>query len=103
MLNLVQRDKSRKVLVAARRLRERSKKVPTLDIRVKKNEVNDLLDELEQDAKRSFVRDRSNKEEVLSEVVNSLVEWLSSIWSTMYEHKVNFAQAHSCLLSSRCP
>ncbi|EIN04289.1 hypothetical protein PUNSTDRAFT_93003 [Punctularia strigosozonata HHB-11173 SS5] len=98
LLNHVPRERARKVLTGARRAQARATKVPTLDIRAKKNEVNDLLDELERDAKRSFVRDRSNKEEILSEVVNSLVEWLNKVWSVAYEHKTNFAQAHGCLL-----
>jgi hypothetical protein len=57
-----------------------------------------LLGELTRDAKSSFIKERSNREELLSEIVHSLVGWLNPIWATVYEHRINFLHAHKCLL-----
>jgi hypothetical protein len=72
--------------------------VPRLDLQGKKKEVKFLLGELRKDLKRSFIKDRSNKDELLAEIIDTLVNWLNDIWSVVYEYSVNFARAHSCLL-----
>ncbi|KAH9922706.1 uncharacterized protein B0H18DRAFT_1016536 [Fomitopsis serialis] len=72
--------------------------IPVLDLRAKRLEVNALLDELHRDSKRSFVKERSMKKELISETVDSLTNWLSDIWRVVYEHNVEFVHAHKCLL-----
>ncbi|TFY67069.1 hypothetical protein EVJ58_g1859 [Rhodofomes roseus] len=72
--------------------------LPVLDLRAKRLEVNALLDELHRDSKRSFVKERSMKKELISEAVDSLTNWLSDIWRVVYEHNVDFMHAHKCLL-----
>jgi hypothetical protein len=57
-----------------------------------------LLDELYRDANRAIIRDRSIREELLSEVVESLVDWLSDIWRVVYEYNISYSLAHTCLL-----
>ena len=69
-----------------------------MDLPGKKKEINFLLEELAKDSKRSFIKDRSNKDELLEETIDTLVNWLNDIWSLVYEYNVNFAQAHACLL-----
>ncbi|EMD41137.1 hypothetical protein CERSUDRAFT_111704 [Gelatoporia subvermispora B] len=98
LLNSVEKTRARKVLSAAASLQRRHAKMPVLDLRAKKYEINALLDELHRDAKRSFIKDRSHRSELLSETVDSLTDWLSDIWSVVYEHNVEFAHAHKCLM-----
>lgn len=57
-----------------------------------------MLKELSKDTKRSYVMDSSNRNELLDEIVASLASWMNDVWSVVYEHNVDFAQAHSCLL-----
>lgn len=74
--------------------------VPNIDLQAKKIEVNGLLDELSKDSKCSFVKDRSNRETLLSEVVESIAEWLNDIWSLVFEYGLDFTRGHSALLFS---
>lgn len=98
LIDLVPKNKSKKVLAAATRLQARHKNVPTLDLRTKRKQVNALMDELNRDAKSAFIKERSNRDELLFELIDSLTSWLNAIWSVAYEHNVNFVHAHSCLL-----
>ncbi|KZT13272.1 uncharacterized protein LAESUDRAFT_669733 [Laetiporus sulphureus 93-53] len=98
LLNHVEKNRSKMVLARAAELKARHTGMPTLDLRSKRIEVNALLDELHRDAKRSFVKERSQRHELLNEIVDSLTDWLNDIWSVVYEHNVNFVQAHKCLL-----
>lgn len=72
--------------------------IPTLDLKGKKKELYGLLDDLARDSKRAIVRERSNREELLAEIVDSMLNWLNDIWTVVYEYNVNFDQAHACLL-----
>ena len=72
--------------------------IPTLNIKAKQREVNWLLDELHRDSKRSFVKERSNRTELLQQTVESVTCWLNDIWKIVYEHNVDFMLAHRCLL-----
>ncbi|KAK0455720.1 uncharacterized protein EV420DRAFT_1552862 [Desarmillaria tabescens] len=72
--------------------------IPLLDLRGKKKEINGLLADLARDAKCSFVKDRSNRDELLTEIIDSISAWLSTIWLVIYEHQVHFREAHQCLL-----
>lgn len=87
-----------KVVSAASRLQTRYSALPTLDLKGKKKEIESLLEELVLDSKRSFIRERSNRDELLSEIIESLTSWLSDIWVVVYEFNVHFALAHECLL-----
>lgn len=64
----------------------------------KRTEIKHLLDELQKDTKRAFIKDRTSKGDVLTEIVNSLTDWLNDIWSVVYEHNMGFWTAHKCLL-----
>jgi hypothetical protein len=72
--------------------------MPVLDIKAKRKEINGLLDELNRDAKRAFIKERSNKEELLHEAVESIVVWLNDVWSVAYEYNVDYSLVHRCLL-----
>lgn len=86
------------VLAAATRLQKKYTEVPKLDLRVKRKQITHLLNELTRDAKMSFIKERSNRDELLAEIIHSLVSWLNDIWSVVYENHVNFLLAHMCLL-----
>lgn len=45
-----------------------------------------------------MIKERSNRDELLSEIVHSLVSWLNDIWSVVYEYNAHFFIAHTCLL-----
>lgn len=85
---------------AATRLQTRYSDVPKLDLKGKKREIDSLLDELARDSKRAFVKERSRRDELLSESVDSLLDWMNDIWSSVYELKVNYGEGHRCLLFS---
>ncbi|KAG6861436.1 hypothetical protein C0995_000276 [Termitomyces sp. Mi166 len=87
-----------KVLSAASEARSRFRTMPKLDLKGKKKEVNGLMDAVHLDAKLAITRDRSNREELLTEVVDSLTSWLNDIWSVAYEFNDNYHLAHVCLL-----
>lgn len=87
-----------KVLASAKEMETRFARVPVLDGRAKRKEVNYLFNELVRDAKTAYINERSNRDEIFSCIVGSMVEWLNDIWSVAVEHNVNYAQAHTCLL-----
>lgn len=86
------------MLSAATRLQRKYNDAPKLDLRAKRKQIDSLIDELARDAKNSFIKERSNREELLSEIVHCLVSWLNDVWSLVYEHNVNFMVAHNCLI-----
>lgn len=92
------KERSKKILRAATRNSNRLKNAPVLDIKAKRAELVDLLDELQRDGKRSFMKERSNFNEILHEIVDSLTNWMGSIWSTAFEYRTNFALVHECLM-----
>ncbi|KIM42733.1 hypothetical protein M413DRAFT_444401 [Hebeloma cylindrosporum] len=98
LLDLMPKDRSKKIIAAATRLQKKYAEVPKLDLRVKREQITHLLNELTRDAKMSFIKERSNRDELLAEIIHSLVSWLNDIWKVVYENHVNFLLAHTCLL-----
>ncbi|KAH9887674.1 hypothetical protein C8Q73DRAFT_839406 [Cubamyces lactineus] len=98
LLNNVSKSKRRKVMASAAKMQRRHAGIPILDLKSKQREVNALLDELHRDAKRSFVRERSHRTELIEQTVESVTTWLNDIWRLVYEHNVDFTRAHRCLL-----
>ena len=86
------------VLLAATQLQRQCNDAPKLDLRAKRKQIGALLDELTRDAKLAFIKERSNREELLAEIVHSLVSWINDIWTVVYEHHTSFSLAHNCLL-----
>lgn len=85
------------VISAADAFQTRFLSVPTLDLKGKKKEINTLLDGLQKDSKVS-ITERSNRQELLEELFDSLTCWLNDIWSVVYEHHFGYIYAHTCLL-----
>ncbi|KAF8992759.1 hypothetical protein BDZ89DRAFT_1150905 [Hymenopellis radicata] len=92
------RKRAKRVVCSAARFRRRQAAIPALDYRQKKREINALLNELARDAKCSFVKDRSNRAQIMAEVIQSIARWLSDMWILVYEHFVQFREAHASLL-----
>jgi hypothetical protein len=68
-----------------------------LDLKGKKKEINSLFDGLHKDSKMS-IRERSDRQELLEELFDSLTSWMNDIWSVVYEHHFGYIYAHTCLL-----
>ncbi|KAF8905778.1 hypothetical protein CPB84DRAFT_1844777 [Gymnopilus junonius] len=98
LFDLLPKEQSEEVLTAATRLQKKHNDAPKLDLRAKRKQISALFDELARDAKVAFIKERSNRDELLAEVLHSLTSWLNDIWLTVYEYNVNFLLAHSCLV-----
>ncbi|KAF9236903.1 hypothetical protein BU15DRAFT_63625 [Melanogaster broomeanus] len=98
LLNAVPKDRQKKATASATEMQRRYARMPSLNLKGKKSEICGLLLELSRDAKRSIVKERSRREELLSEAVDSLAQWLNDIWKVVYEYRTNFRMAHACLL-----
>ncbi|KAL1686105.1 hypothetical protein GGG16DRAFT_128937 [Schizophyllum commune] len=98
MLDRAPKEQSKKVLSSATRMKTRYAGMPNLDLKGKRREMANVLAELTRDSKRAFVRERSNRDELLEEAVDTIIGWLSDIWRAVYEFKAGFAHAHACLL-----
>ncbi|KAF9457239.1 hypothetical protein BDZ94DRAFT_1314371 [Collybia nuda] len=98
LLDLIPQEKANDVISAAQNQKESLRSIPTLDVKDKRKEIRTLLDALNQDAKISIIRERSNREELLVELADSLTSWLPDIWKVVYEYNVNYLESHMCLL-----
>ncbi|KAL1939715.1 hypothetical protein VTO73DRAFT_9748 [Trametes versicolor] len=98
LLDLVSKTKCKRVLASAAKMQRRHAGIPVLDLKAKQREVNALLDELHRDAKRSFVKERSHRTELIEQTVESVTSWLNDIWCIVYEHNVDFLLAHRALI-----
>jgi hypothetical protein len=98
LLDICPEEKGKELATAAVHAQHRTKRLPQLDLSSKRRELSRLLDELERDAKRSFVKERSNLQEILQEIMDSLTNWINAIWSAVFEYRVDFSHAHDCLM-----
>lgn len=94
--------KAERILSRTRRAKVKYAHLPQLDTRLsqKKAEINGLIEELQRDQKIAYFTDRSCRDELLYEVVQSVSEWLNDLWSLVYEYRTDFKRTHSCLLFS---
>lgn len=95
LLNRPLKQQTKQILFAAKQLANQHRGIPKLDLKAKKIEIQGLLDAITTDSKRSFVKERSNKDALVSEIVDSLTDWLNDIWTVVYEYKVNFEVSFS--------
>ncbi|KAF9449489.1 hypothetical protein P691DRAFT_703138 [Macrolepiota fuliginosa MF-IS2] len=98
LLDSLSSKKRDRIIRAVKRSQARYDGIPQLDLLGKTREVRTLLMMLAKDDKVAFSRERSNREEILQEIVHSISSWLGKIWITVYEYKANYEQAHECLL-----
>jgi hypothetical protein len=88
-----------KVINGARELQRRFVSIPKLDYCAKRTELEGLLNEIERDQKQSqYIKERSTREKLLEETIDSLSGWVNDIWSVIFEYQTNFRLAHQCLL-----
>ncbi|KAG1840931.1 hypothetical protein DFJ58DRAFT_732682 [Suillus subalutaceus] len=88
LLDVVSKEKSNRTLASAARMHKKYASMPSLNLKAKKLEIASLLDELARDHKRSYVKEKSRKEELLAEVIESVIDWLNDIWRVIYEYAV---------------
>jgi hypothetical protein len=98
LLDVVSKEKSNHTLATAARMHKKYASMPSLNLKAKKLEIASLLDELARDHKRSYMKEKSRKEELLTEAIESVISWLNDIWRVVYEYGTNFSKAHACLL-----
>jgi len=98
LLNLIPKERSNRALASAARLNKTYANMPSLNLKLKKLEIATLLDELARDNKRSYVKQKSRREDLLAELIDSVIDWLNGIWIVVYEYRTNFSKAHACLL-----
>ncbi|TFY77943.1 hypothetical protein EWM64_g6068, partial [Hericium alpestre] len=85
------------IVNVATRLQNRFTGMPDLNYMAKGDELDNLIEELDSDAKHVFLKERFRREELLTEIMDSLCDWMNDIWSVVYEYKTNFELAHKCL------
>ncbi|KAJ3550597.1 hypothetical protein NMY22_g366 [Coprinellus aureogranulatus] len=98
VLDQLPSDVAKKVYSSALKVQTKHQNVPKLDLRGKRKEVNALLDLFNRENKMSMFGDRTRREEIVSETIQSLTGWLNDVWSAFYEHRVQHTTAHACLL-----
>ncbi|KAI9566739.1 hypothetical protein HD554DRAFT_2114737 [Boletus coccyginus] len=98
LLDTIPTHRRRAANAAAAQMLRRLARMPPLNLKAKKAEIAALLLELARDAKRALVKERSRREQLLSEAVDTLAKWLTDIWKVVFEFRTNFAAAHACLL-----
>ncbi|KAH6884708.1 hypothetical protein BKA70DRAFT_1339328 [Coprinopsis sp. MPI-PUGE-AT-0042] len=69
------------------KLKRRAEGIPTLNIRGKQKQVDALFELLTRETKLAIFGDKNTRDEVLSEIIVTLTDWLNDIWSTVYEHR----------------
>jgi hypothetical protein len=98
LLDLVPKDSRNSAAASAADMHRRYARMPALNLKAKKAEIAALLLELSRDSKRALVKERSRREQLLSEAVDTLAKWLNEIWRVVFEFRTHFALAHACLL-----
>lgn len=90
---------STKVINAAKEMQTHFVGMPKLDYTTKRTELEGLLNEIERDQKQSqYTKERSAREKLFEETIDSLSTWVNDIWSVTFEYRTNFRLAHQCLL-----
>jgi len=96
LLNSLPTDKQSRLLLNLSDAQKRYRKLPELSISSKKAELEALFDELRRDSHR--YANSSARNEISSEIVESITAWLSEIWQAVFEFGVQFEEGHRCLM-----
>jgi plasmid maintenance system killer protein len=90
---------STKVINAAKEMQTLYTGVPKLDYNALRTELEQLLNDIERDRKQAqYIKERSAREKLFEETIDSLSTWVNDIWSVIFEYQTNFCLAHQCLL-----
>lgn len=90
---------STKVIDAAKEMQALFMGIPKLDYNALRTELEQLLNDIERDRKQSqYIKERSAREKLFEETIDSLSTWVNDIWSVIFEYQTNFHLAHRCLL-----
>lgn len=72
--------------------------MPDLNYEGKKMEIDGLLQAIDRDAKRSLLKGRSQRAELLQGTMESIGRWMGDIWRVVFEYETDFTYGHECLL-----
>jgi len=90
---------STKVINAAKEMQTHFMGIPKLDYNAMRTELEQLLNDIERDQKQAqYIKERSAREKLFEETIDSLSTWVNDIWSVIFEYQTNFRLAHQCLL-----
>jgi len=90
---------STKVINAAKEMQTLFMGIPRLDYNALRAELEQLLNDIERDRKQAqYIKERSAREKLFEETIDSLSTWVNDIWSVIFEYQTNFHLAHQCLL-----
>ncbi|KAF8505436.1 hypothetical protein F5888DRAFT_434913 [Russula emetica] len=90
---------STKVINAAKEMQTLFTGIPKLDYNALRTELEQLLNDIERDRKQAqYIKERSTREKLFEETIDSLSTWVNDIWSVIFEYQTNFHLAHQCLL-----
>ena len=90
---------STRVIKAAKEMQTLFMGIPKLDYNALRTELEQLLNDIERDRKQSqYIKERSAREKLFEETIDSLSTWVNDIWSVIFEYQTNFRLAHQCLL-----
>jgi hypothetical protein len=90
---------STKVINAAKEMQTLFMGIPKLDYDALRTELEQLLNDIERDRKQAqYIKERSAREKLFEETIDSLSTWVNDIWSVIFEYQTNFHLAHQCLL-----
>ena len=99
LLDDVPESVSTEVINTAKEMQTRFMGIPKLDYLTKRTELEGLLNAIERDQKQSlYIKERSTREKLFEETIDSLSTWVNDIWSVTFEYQTNFRLAHQCLL-----
>ena len=88
-----------KVINAAKEMQTHLMGIPKLDYNALRTELEQLLNDIERDRKQAqYIKERSVREKLFEETIDSLSTWVNDIWSVIFEYQTNFHLAHQCLL-----
>ena len=90
---------STRAINAAKEMQTLFMGIPKLDYNALRTELEQLLNDIERDRKQSqYIKERSAREKLFEETIDSLSTWVNDIWSVIFEYQTNFRLAHQCLL-----
>ena len=90
---------STKAINTAKEMQTHLMGIPKLDYTAMQTELEQLLNDIERDQKQAqYIKERSAREKLFEEAVDSLSTWVNDIWSVVFEYQTNFRLAHQCLL-----
>ncbi|EIM85332.1 uncharacterized protein STEHIDRAFT_131963 [Stereum hirsutum FP-91666 SS1] len=98
LLNTAPPETTSTILASISSYKSRFAGMPDLNYEGKKMEIDGLLQAIDRDAKRSLLKGRSERAELLQGTMESIGRWMGDIWRVVFEYETDFTYGHECLL-----